>query len=98
MSSAPANADRDLDNLIFNEKKDAAAAGNEAAVTQQQQPQGDDSDGDEKKPAARTSIANVLPVDKLKNGASAAAGCVSYAAAIGDDCEREKEGADNDAL
>jgi hypothetical protein len=79
MAAAPANADRDLDNLIFNEKKEEEASavapvestGKDKDVAQ---PQGDDSDGDEKKPAARTSIANVLPVDKLKNGASAAAG------------------------
>lgn len=78
MAAAPANADRDLDNLIFNEKKEekSEVAPVESTDKDVAQPQGDDSDGDEKKPAARTSIANVLPVDKLKNGASAAAGYV----------------------
>ncbi|TYZ68698.1 hypothetical protein PybrP1_006631 [[Pythium] brassicae (nom. inval.)] len=79
MAAAPANADRDLDNLIFNEKKEEApAAPVETTDTDKDkdaaQPQGDDSDGDEKKPRRTSSIANVLPVDKLKNGASAAAG------------------------
>uniref|UniRef100_K3WA98 Uncharacterized protein n=1 Tax=Globisporangium ultimum (strain ATCC 200006 / CBS 805.95 / DAOM BR144) TaxID=431595 RepID=K3WA98_GLOUD len=74
-------ADQDLDNLIFNDKKDTTtatdAAENTAKVDENgQQPQGDDHDSDgevrEKKATSRASIANVLPVDKLKNGASTA--------------------------
>lgn len=83
-TNAPATAaDQDLDNLIFNEKKDGAAAttASSAKVDENGQPQGDDHDSDsddkeKKQGGARTSIANVLPVDKLKNGASVAAGCV----------------------
>lgn len=86
-TNAPATAaDQDLDNLIFNEKKDGAAATTTtttaAKVDENGQPQGDDHDSDsddkdKKQGAARASIANVLPVDKLKNGASVAAGCVA---------------------
>lgn len=79
-STAPANAaDQDLDNLIFSEKKDGA----NAIVNENSQPQGDDHDSDsddkdKKQGGPRASIANVLPVDKLKNGASVAAGCVTW--------------------
>lgn len=76
-STAPNAADQDLDNLIFNEKKDAAPAAAAAAskTDENGRPQGDDhdSDSDDKKQATgRASLANVLPVDKIKNGASTA--------------------------
>lgn len=74
----PADAaadDRDLDNLIFNDKKDepAAAAPQRSSLTDA--PQGEDAasdDGEGGKKARGSSISNVLPVDKLKNGASTA--------------------------
>lgn len=87
-TNANAGADQDLDNLIFNEKKDGANAtaddaNTSATVDENGQPEGDDhdsdSDGKEKKAGSkfdRASIANVLPVDKLKNGASTATKCV----------------------
>jgi hypothetical protein len=82
-NAATANAaDQDLDNLIFNEKKDGTTASTDVNATtakevdENGQPEGDDHDSDEdgkeKKQNARASIANVLPVDKLKNGASTA--------------------------
>ncbi|KAG1691551.1 hypothetical protein DVH05_026846 [Phytophthora capsici] len=65
--------DKDLDNLIFNGEKDAA-------TTKENQPPAHDgdSDSDDKKSTAstksgdRSSVSNVLPVDKLKNGANTA--------------------------
>ncbi|KAG7384095.1 hypothetical protein PHYBOEH_009652 [Phytophthora boehmeriae] len=62
--------DKDLDNLIFDGKEEAAAKENQPQTH-------DDSDSDEKKSTAsskadRSSLGNVLPVDKLKNGANTA--------------------------
>ncbi|OWZ02798.1 hypothetical protein PHMEG_00025574 [Phytophthora megakarya] len=65
--------DKDLDNLIFNGEKDEATA-----KENQPQTHNDDSDGEDKKSNAsaksgdRSSVSNVLPVDKLKNGANTA--------------------------
>lgn len=74
--------DKDLDNLIFDGEK------NEAAAVKENQPQAQDgdSDSDDKKSTAsakagdRSSLGNVLPVDKLKNGANTAS---KYAAMSG---------------
>ncbi|GMF30683.1 unnamed protein product [Phytophthora lilii] len=64
--------DKDLDNLIFNGEKEEATA----KENQPQTHDGDSDDGDEKKSTAsakdRSSLSNVLPVDKLKNGANTA--------------------------
>ncbi|KAH7473976.1 hypothetical protein PRIC1_015108 [Phytophthora ramorum] len=63
--------DKDLDNLIFNGEKDET-------VAKENQPQTLDDSDDEKKSTAsaksgdRSSVSNVLPVDKLKNGANTA--------------------------
>ncbi|GMF46815.1 unnamed protein product [Phytophthora fragariaefolia] len=66
--------DKDLDNLIFSGEKEEAAA-----KENQPQAQEGDSDSDDKKSTAsakaggdRSSLSNVLPVDKLKNGANTA--------------------------
>lgn len=73
--------DKDLDNLIFDGEK------NEAAAVKENQPQTQDGDSDseDKKSTAsakadRSSMGNVLPVDKLKNGANTAS---KYAARSG---------------
>ncbi|KAK1931105.1 hypothetical protein P3T76_013294 [Phytophthora citrophthora] len=65
--------DKDLDNLIFNGEKE------EATAKENQPPAHDgDSDSEDKKSTAsaksgdRSSVNNVLPVDKLKNGANTA--------------------------
>jgi hypothetical protein len=70
--------DKDLDNLIFSGDKEETTA-------KENQPQSqplEDSDDDDKKSNAsakagdRSSLSNVLPVDKLKNGANTASKCV----------------------
>lgn len=70
--------DQDLDNLIFNDKKEAAATS--TTETSASEPTAHDSgdEADHKEEAAksggftRSSLVNVLPVDKIKNGASTA--------------------------
>jgi hypothetical protein len=72
---AAAADDRDLDNLIFNDSKDAAATSTTAAgqrTSLTDAPQGEDEGDEGGKTARGSSISNVLPVDKLKNGASTA--------------------------
>lgn len=71
--------DQDLDNLIFNDKKEAAATS--TTETSASEPTAHDSsdEGDHKDEGkksgggfTRSSLVNVLPVDKIKNGASTA--------------------------
>lgn len=69
-ASASAQADRDLDNLIFNDKKDETLDQRDSL---EGKPQGsDDGAEDSKKASDRSSLGNVLPVDRLKNGATTA--------------------------
>ena len=78
-------ADDDLDNLIFNEKKESTDApkkpasptptgSNANAAEAMDTDSGDEEATQEKKSGIfeRASIANVLPMEKLKNGASTA--------------------------
>lgn len=66
--------DRDLDSLIFNDKKEGAEPSQQERKEQEQ--------AEDAEPKSRSSsIGNVLPVDRLKNGASTATKCVAGAPA-----------------
>lgn len=79
LKNRQATEDQDLDNLIFNDKKEAAATTTETSASASEPTahdsgdEGDHKDEDKKSGGfTRSSLVNVLPVDKIKNGASTA--------------------------
>ncbi|RLN91233.1 hypothetical protein BBJ28_00018017 [Nothophytophthora sp. Chile5] len=77
--------DKDLDNLIFSEKDDAVKE------NQPQHREGSDDEEKEATKADRSSLSNVLPVDKLKNGANTASKYVLTAGMIVDGVEKGED-------
>ncbi|RLN06846.1 hypothetical protein BBJ28_00009403 [Nothophytophthora sp. Chile5] len=77
--------DKDLDNLIFSEKDDAVKE------NQPQHREGSDDEEKEATKADRSSLSNVLPVDKLKNGANTASKYVLTAGMIVDGLEKGED-------
>ncbi|CAH0473656.1 unnamed protein product [Peronospora belbahrii] len=81
LQQKPPTDEKELDNLIFNGEEEAEFTTKDTQLQPQIQMEtqdGDSNDSDEKKSAAlaksgdRSSLNNVLPVDKLKNGATTA--------------------------